>query len=429
MRDYLLDAGRRYWPWGRDALAALPVPRSPAAFAGRAVAVELPEWAADLGVGTPPALLVDASTLLPGDGRDHRRCDWWSAAFHHLNGAAERKVEAKRGPIHSYSYRLRGVDRRLFERAWVNRIFLFLRRWAARRVGRAEEELFGRLPAARFRLTHDVDAVSKTPALRFKEASFHGFNASRLAVRGRIGAAAAKLREAARFVVGAADYWCFPSLRALEERSGVRSTFHLYAGPLGRWRGPRRSLLDPAYDPREPRLAGEIRSLIAGGWTIGLHLAFDSWRSADRMAVERAALEAVAGVPVVCCRQHWLRFSWRETWKAQADAGLTLDSSLGFNDRPGFRNGCALRFRPWDPERGGPLAIEALPLLFMDSHFYSYELHDDGSRAAAMARWLEEVRVVGGEVSLLWHQRVLHPDYGWGAGYEDLVARVAGTGL
>jgi hypothetical protein len=62
-----------------------------------------------------------------------------------------------------------------------------------------------------------------------------------------------------------------------------------------------------------------------------------------------------------------------------------------------------------------------MPLLFMDSHFYDRPTSRPEDLGQAMAQWLGEVREVGGEVSLLWHQRVLSPDYGWGEGFRLLL--------
>ena len=146
-RDYLVGCGGRYWPQGGEQLLALKVPEASGATCDAPLMVELPAWAVDLGVGSPAGILVHASVLLQGDGPPHERCDWWSAAHLHLTGATERAYERDHGPAHSYATRLR-ADPRLFDHAWVNRIFLFLRRWAAREAGGDEARLFGPLPGA-----------------------------------------------------------------------------------------------------------------------------------------------------------------------------------------------------------------------------------------------------------------------------------------
>src|SRR5262249_10520086 len=156
---YTLRAGSRYWPRAESALARFPVARAEVAVEDdETVLVELPPWASDLGVGSPAALLVARSCVLLGDGPGYGRCDWWLAAFHHLNGSFERAWERRRGPLHSYAHRMGGSGS-LFDRAWVNRIFLFLRRAAARHAGQDESALFGELPPAQVVLTHDLDVI------------------------------------------------------------------------------------------------------------------------------------------------------------------------------------------------------------------------------------------------------------------------------
>ena len=51
----------------------------------------------------------------------------------------ERIWEKKFGPIHSYSFRLKGWDNRVWDYAWVNRIALFLKSWS---IKLNQEELF-----------------------------------------------------------------------------------------------------------------------------------------------------------------------------------------------------------------------------------------------------------------------------------------------
>src|SRR5688572_11978696 len=178
-RAWVRSSLSRYWSRGADLLAHLPVPIVPPVSAvslpPRVETVALPEWAAGLGVDG--GLLVPSTAIVAGSGAAWERTDWWDAAAWFLEGRAERAYEREHGPIHSYSFRLSGWDERIWERAWVNRIGRFLRRWAARRASLDEAACFGPLPDADIVLTHDVDAIEKTLRIRFKQSAFDAFNA------------------------------------------------------------------------------------------------------------------------------------------------------------------------------------------------------------------------------------------------------------
>lgn len=422
-RAWALDAARRYWPNGVDAVAALAIPEiAPSVtepLPPRLVCVPLPEWAADLGV--KGGLLAPRQMLPSADEPDSLAVDWIGVMQWFLHGTAERAHEARYGPIHSYRVRLKGWPDELWDHAWVNRIALFLRRWCARQLDRTEQELFGSLPRAEVILTHDVDAIRKTTMIRFKQSAFHAFNALRRLAHGRPARAALKARDAIRFLISHADYWCFERLTALESGRGVRSTINVYAGPSGLCRSGRSLLIDPGYSPEDAMLVSCLHDLRRQGWTIGLHPSFEAWNDASAMRRERERLERAVLAPVTSCRQHWLRFAWSESWRAQAAAGLQLDTTLGFNDRPGFRNSAALRVRPWDPAAGRPLAIDSLPMVLMDSHFYDYGDLAPADVPSAMEHWMREIAFVGGEATVLWHPHGLSQDYGWAAGFESLL--------
>lgn len=428
-RLYIAGTLAAYWAAGEKPVLALPLPRAEACAASArppAVAmVELPEWAADLGV--QGGLLAPSFCVLPGEGPAWSRTDWLGMAFWFVSGAAERGWESAHGPVHSYARRLRGFDPRLWERAWANRAALFLRRFAARQAGRDEVDLLGPLPRPELHLTHDVDAVAKTPAMRFKQGVFRLVAAANALRPAGPGPAAAMAARAGRMLVSRDDYWRFDQIRDLEERRGVRSSylFHVRTG----WRGIAAAGLDPGYRVAWPRVAGMIRDLAAAGYGVGLHQSYGSWADAGRMREERKGLEAVLGAPVSFCRQHWLRFSWDRTWKAQEQAGLGLDYSLGFNDRAGFRAGAALAFHPWDPVGRRPMGLAAVPTVLMDSHLHDGAPLSVAERLRRTLRILEEVRQVRGQAAVVWHQQAFAPDFGWGEDYTRLLEAMPELGL
>jgi len=424
-RLYVTRALAAYWPKADESIVSLPIPIVPPShelLPPRLVEIELPPWAADLAPqGTLP---VPAHCVTAGGEPAHEGVDWFSAAFWYLNGSAERAHELRHGPVHSYSFRLRGWPSRMWEHAWVNRIALFLRRWAARAARVDELSLLGPLPTPQLLITHDVDAVRKTWSIRVKQSVFHAANGARYFVAGDFRIAARKIRAAARFACSRADYWMFDELLDLERARNVSACFMVY----GRARRSRTGILrfmDPGYDVVDPAVGRLLQELLHRGHTIGLHPSFGSWGDGSAIREERERVEQACNTPLTICRQHWLRFSWARTWAEQQRAGLALDMTLGFNDRPGFRNGAAIRFAPLNPESGAPLALESVPLILMDSQLYDYaEMEDDG-RAAAIRRWIGEVLEVGGTASVIWHPHTLSPDYGWRQGFRMLLDAIS----
>jgi hypothetical protein len=331
----------------------------------------------------------------------------------------ERAWENTHGPIHSYSLRLRKWDERVWQRTWVNRIALFLRSWAAHEQGRTEQDLFGPISQAEILITHDVDAVAKTLPIRLKQCAFNLFNAGRNLAAGSPRRTVANISNAARFLFSGDDWWILDNLTQIERQAGIRSHFNFYADK--RKKSLKRWLFDPSYDIGTDSLIRFMRGARAQGWTIGLHPGFDAWQDSEIIREQKQKLEAVLGHEISSCRQHWLRFSWRDTWTAQEKAGLGLDTTLMFNDRPGFRNASALQWKPWNAEAGSRHGIQALPTVLMDSHLYDYQSMDNEERKNHISAWIDEIKQVGGQAALLWHPHTLTKTYAWGQGFDDLI--------
>lgn len=417
-RRHALIAGKRYLTGANGRPVDLPtMPELHWMPAQQLVRIPLPDWAKDLGIGEDHALIVDASCVIDRDGPRYENCDWLLAAFLHLESWLERSVEQEKGPIHSYSLRLPRDWSLAYDHAWANRIFLFLRRWAARQADLPETALFGERPRACFVLTHDVDALSKSLQLRLKSTAMSGIVTARHLLAGRWRQAIARFGYAARYAVTASNYWLFDEICHAEMQRGFRSIY-LFADERTS-SGASGWLIDPSYRTDIPALRSLMERLRSAGWGVGIHPGFNSWNDSAALETMRRLVGDAAGGDIRLCRQHWLRFSLADTWKAQHAAGIRLDFTLGFNERPGFRNGAALRYRPWDHETDEPIGIETYPTILMDSHFYDYAF--PGNPKEAMRPWIEEVVFVGGEASIVWHNQTMHADYGWGPGYLALL--------
>lgn len=422
---HVLRSLSNYWKQNGEELLKLPVYNIPPNFEIsiplQLETIKLPEWANDCGVNGQ--LMVPRECLELGlSGVDWKKVDWWTAIFLLMEGWHERIWEKTHGVIHSYSFKLKDWDTRAWDHAWVNRIAIFLRRWVERK-NICKENFMGPLPNAKLILSHDVDAVSKTMPIRLKQGAFNLFNALKCSSAGRIGEAFKYYGKALRMLFGQGNWNHFEELLEMEADAEICAVYHFFADDrrktLKRW------LFDPGYDIPRKELNSLIARLSAAGHEVGLHPAFDSWRDADLIANQRSILEEKTGLPILSCRQHWLRFSWKDTWTAQTKGGIKKDSTLMFNDRPGFRNSSCLSWHPWNPRKSKPHELTAINSVLMDSHLYDYHSFTEGERKDEISCWVEESKKVLGECSFLWHPHTLSQDYGWQGGLKCLLDKMS----
>lgn len=231
-----------------------------------------------------------------------------------------------------------------------------------------------------------------------------------------------------RFVPPRRHFEFLDSLQTLLEydkraagRTGVSTLF--VACPLPA-KGPRRLsqwLIDPSYRPGAPSPGSHFRKLkeLAKhyGCTVGLHGSFHSIED-GLLAQERRELAKAIGHDVVAGRQHWLNLSRSDSMQTIRAAGLTLDSTLGWNGGVGFRSGMA---RPFPIRLPNGQTLCEVPMLLMDGPLFC-DLKLKTNEVVALAKaLLGQVRDRNGGVSINWHERAAHADYGWGEAYRQIL--------
>jgi hypothetical protein len=192
------------------------------------------------------------------------------------------------------------------------------------------------------------------------------------------------------------DY-LFPLLDAVESLE-FRSTIF----PVVR-RAHRR---DPNYSLEN--IASPLSRAIARGFSVGLHGSYRSVMEERSLVTEAAILGERIGKRPRANRQHWLRFqSQRALFREIESAGMLADSSLGFPESVGFRNGACFAYPPYDFERETAHRFLEVPLVLMDGGLEA-EARRSGQPAVEIAdEVLNESRNAGwGGVSILWHNPV-----------------------
>jgi len=228
---------------------------------------------------------------------------------------------------------------------------------------------------------------------------------------------------------GRNPYWAFDEITSIEDRLGVRSAFYfmqekhlLRDKPVTTWLRPRHwKLYAGRYSLTDPDIVELVRNLSAGGWEVGLHGSYDSYREADRLEDETELLERVLGDAVLGGRQHYLNLEVPDTWRRQSDAGLRYDASLGSSSEYGFPHGYGL-YRPFDDE------FVVFPLTLMELTLPDVETNPERAWRECV-RLLREARENEAVMTVLWHPTYFSEDFeNYATLYERLIARAQELG-
>jgi len=221
-------------------------------------------------------------------------------------------------------------------------------------------------------LTHDVDNIQRPKEHILK-------------VRDRF--SPADFRKAQRGLISLYDN--IDLIREREGAEGFRSSFYL---------------MSAEYPLEKVRAAA--RRLHTKGWEVGLHGDFGTHDSEVEMekAVER--LTTGVGVHPRGVREHYLRFDFGKSWSIMESAGFDYDTTVGTNDRLGFKLGLATPFHPPD-EAWRPLHLLELPLSLMDTTLWGYLKRTEEEGMRDVTKSMRSVEGVEGLFTLLWHQEAV----------------------
>jgi len=272
-------------------------------------------------------------------------------------------------------------------------------------------------------LTHDVDRIVKLPwRERWRQWQAIGHTAGLLpSARWLLSGTA----FAGGTMLGLSDLRPFDQWMDEEARFGFHSTFFVLPERL-----EQPTVHDHFYRHADRvrfrghamPFAAAVRETVDAGWEIGLHGSYASAYNAIFLRDERAQIEAISGKPVRAVRQHFLRFSVDATPRAQAQAGLEVDSTLGFSSTIGCRAGLAFPyFWPGLDLLEVPLSIQDVGLLRHHGRHGNWHTAVERARALIM-----QVAAAGGVVTLSWHT---HPESSGAAPcYRRLLQLVADLG-
>jgi hypothetical protein len=214
----------------------------------------------------------------------------------------------------------------------------------------------------------------------------------------------------------ARDFW-EPFKWYLKEEKGLPATYFLI--PFKRRAGsnvPRAhaSRRATAYDIGD---LGDWPSILSQeGCELGVH-GIDAWHDVEKGIAELDRVRAITGQSETGIRMHWL-LQDGTTVAALEEAGFAYDSTAGYNETVGYRNGTTQVFRPL-----GARALLELPMHIQDGALF-FRDRLDLTELEAQERCqplFDNAQMHGGVLTLLWHDRSHGPERFWGGFYLGLI--------
>jgi len=169
--------------------------------------------------------------------------------------------------------------------------------------------------------------------------------------------------------------------------------------------------MDTCYSLDEPILRSVIRRIDQRGHLIGIHPSYNTYDNLPLLQNELNNLRCVLkeekiNFDNVLARQHYLRCKIPDTLRNWQEAGIDMDSTLGYADSPGFRCGTCYEYSLYDVWNRKELQVIERPLVVMESSIISSAYLGLGYSESAINMFLElknNCKIFSGDFVLLWH--------------------------
>ncbi|MGD0817564.1 MAG: polysaccharide deacetylase family protein [Methanomassiliicoccales archaeon] len=258
-------------------------------------------------------------------------------------------------------------------------------------------------------LTHDIDLLRPSMPRRV-------INSGKWLSKGKLSDSFREIHSPAGLPHAYSD---LKSIAEQEEERGSHSTFFVMNAPKDHT-GAGYSLSD---------IAEQLEAVRRKGSEVALHGSYDAGHSPEKIRAEKEGMEKGLGIKVTGYRNHYLRFQVPSSFEYLAQAGFEYDSTIGFSDNYGFRNGMVHPYHPYLDDQEQSSILE-LPLAVMDCSLYSYMGLNPSEGRDICFELIMQTKKLHGTLVILWHNTTFFdPRYGkWGDLYWRILDKVKEDG-
>ncbi len=162
-------------------------------------------------------------------------------------------------------------------------------------------------------------------------------------------------------------------------------------------------------------------------YVIGVH---PSWQSGDKNRMikkEIGTLENISGKKITSSRQHYIRFTLPQTFRALIEAGITDEYSMGYGSINGFRASISSSFYWYDLEKEEKTNLLLHPFCFMDANSFFEQKFSAQQALEELRHYKNVIQSVNGTMITIWHNSFLGTEKifkGWKEVYEQFIKEI-----
>ena len=200
-------------------------------------------------------------------------------------------------------------------------------------------------------------------------------------------------------------YWVFKEVMDSEDKYGFRSTFFFAA--RNKYDKHANFKEDVPYDIEREEFSSVFKMMNDRNFEVGLHASYNAKTEKNLLIEEKNKLERLSNKKLVGNRHHFWQIGNKpeQTLKAHIQANLLYDSSLAFNDAPGFRRNIALPYFLFDIELNQKVNNMQIPTFMMDSNFMLNPEFGQDEALHQAKHYINEFHKTGGVGAIDWHVR------------------------
>ena len=189
------------------------------------------------------------------------------------------------------------------------------------------------------------------------------------------------------------SYNNFKQILKLEEKYDAKSSFYFLATD--------KDIFGYKYNIED--IPDDICYILESECEVGLHTSYYAFNQIDEIRSEKEKLEKIIGKKVKGVRNHLLRFNIPKSWEILSKVGFSYDTSFGYHNTIGFRNGMCHPFKPFNLDTNKQIDIIEIPLCISDVALFSFMKKNALESWALIKKLIDSTEMFGGVLTILWH--------------------------